>query len=75
MQLCVLQAERVNLAGKNATRDAELMALVESFNASRYVRALSIVTPVSTGCPFVYQGALTPCTHEQAAATESPFRV
>ena len=60
----------VEASGQNATLDAELMALVESYNASHYVRALSIVTPVSSGCPFVdKQGAVTPCTHAQAAAT------
>lgn len=57
------EAERNNLAPSNPDLVAELMQVVKKYNESKYVRALSIVTPLNASCP-TYEGenkVLTPC--------------
>jgi hypothetical protein len=55
-------AERLNLAGGNATLLASLLALVDRYNSSTYVEPLFFTHPVETDCPFKdAHGVLTPC--------------
>lgn len=56
------ESERNNLAESNATLVAELMEVVRRYNASAYVTALNLVTPVENKCPYNdATGSVTPC--------------